>query len=324
MENNNSIKVTDHYFLSANKYYDIHVRVWKPEKEIRGILQISHGMSEYIGRYDEFARFMADNGFLVVGNDHMGHGESINCEDDLGFLSIPIIGMKGYKRERYSASGLLALDVYHVTRVMKKHFPGLPYFLLGHSMGSFIAQRYFIEYGKELDGLILVGTGAKSKSELSAGLSLLEILKKSKGDRHRSEMFSSIAFAGYNDRIENPISENAWLCTDDEVVKAYDEDSKCGFTFTVNGFYSLLSTIKFIQNHENIERAPKDTPILLVSGDADPVGSYGKGVLRVQERYVMHGINDVKVKLYEGKRHEILNETNKLEVYKDILNWIDK
>lgn len=317
------IKVKDFKFLSSNKYTEIHGKMWIPGKKAVAILQISHGMAEHIERYDEFARYLAEKGILVVGNNHMGHGNSIVTKDDLGYFAIPIIGMNKEKTEKYSSSETVVKDLLHITKIVKKHFPDIPYILMGHSMGSFIARRYLMEYGNELDGIIIMGTGNQPATVVKAGLSMTKMLMKIKGDRYRSDFVYKMMFGTYNKKIDNSKTGNEWICSDEETLKKYEEDELCGFKFTLNGYEALLSTIKYVINPENIEKIPKDVKMLINAGKDDPVGAYGEAVKQVYETYMSYGVKDIKLTLYDGFRHEILNETNRQKVYNDIYMWIN-
>jgi len=314
-------------FTSSNKYTPIFGKVWLPEddKNPKGILQIAHGMAEYIDRYDDFASYLAKNGWVVVGNDMMGHGKSVYSEDDYGYFSIPIKGLSKEKDNVNNSSAYVVKDLHHITMAMKKRYPDKPYILLGHSMGSFMVRRYLMEYGGDLEGIIIMGTGDIENTAVKAAKIVVETMKLTYGERHRSNLIYKLLYdKKFNERIENPISGNAWISTDDEVVKAYDEDKLCGFKFTLNGFEAILRTLEFINNQDNKNRIPKDSNILFVSGGEDPLGDYGNGVNKISAEYKDMGIEDIKTVIYEGMRHEILNEIGKEKVYEDILNWLNK
>lgn len=318
------IRIKEFVFLSSNMYTDIHGKMWIPDTEIRAIVQISHGMAEHIDRYDEFARFLAKNGILVVGNDHMGHGKSINSEEDLGYFSIPIKGLCGKARENYSSSALTVKDLCHITKIVKKHYPGVPYILLGHSMGSFLARRYLMQYGKELDGIIIMGTGNQSALKVYTAKMLNKIISLIKGERYRSKLLNKLMFGAYNRKIKNHKGDNDWVTSDEGKLKEYDSDSRCGFVFTMNGIEALLSTIQYIINPRNIAKIPTDVKMLIISGTDDPVGDYGEAVKEVYKIYSEHGVEGITIKLYEECRHELLNEKVRDVVYKDILDWIEE
>lgn len=318
------IKEKEYSFLSNNKYVDIHVKMWIPQEKIKAIVQISHGMAEHIERYDEFARFLASNGVLVVGNDHMGHGDSVNSEEDYGYFAIPVIGIKGAKKERFSSSSLAVKDLLQVTRTVKKHYPGIPYYLFGHSMGSMFVQRYAMQYGKEIDGIILAGIVYCDSKKVMMGKMLCKLITLIKGERHRSKIFYFLVFGSYLKKIKNRKTRYDWFTSDEESINKYMEDEKCGFIFTMNGFEALISTMGYIQEEHHINKIPKDLKVLIMSGKEDPCGNYGEYINELCNLYNDHSIEDVTIKSYENCRHEILNEKNKESVFEDIYNWIEE
>lgn len=317
------IKIKEYKFLSSNKYTDIYGKMWIPDTDIRAIVQISHGMAEHIDRYDDFAGYLASNGILVVGNDHMGHGKSINSEEDLGYFSIPIKGLHGKVKENYSSSALTVKDLYHITKIVKKHYPCVPYILLGHSMGSFLARRYLMQYGEELDGIIIMGTGNQSALKVYTAKAINKMISMIKGERYRSKILNKLMFGAYNRKIENHKGDNDWVTSDEEKLAAYESDDKCGFVFTMNGIEALLSTIQYVIKPKNIEKIPTDVRMLIISGTDDPVGDYGEAVKQVYEEYSVHGMTDISIQLYDECRHELINEKVRDMVYKDIIQWIE-
>ena len=320
----NSIKIKTFHFLSSNNYTEIHGKAWIPNGEVKAIVQISHGMQEHIDRYDDFARFLVGKGILVVGNDHMGHGKSVYSEDDFGYFSIPIKGLSKKAALNNNSNAYVVKDLHRITRVFKKHYPGIPYVLLGHSMGAFMVQRYIMQFGEDIDGAVIIGTGNQPPSAIRMGKAIIKSLTKVHGERYRSEFVNEIMFGKYNERIENPKTKLDWMCSDSEVIEKYQNDDKCGILFTLNGFEALLSVIEYISNPNHIKRITKDLKILFASGCEDPVGGYGEQVKEVYETYKANGIEDITLELYEGCRHEILNELIKKTVYADIYDWIEE
>ncbi len=299
-------------FLSADGTTRIHAVRWKPEQgEILGILQISHGMIEYVERYEHFAEYLTENGFIVVGNDHLGHGRSVSSQEDWGYFA----PRKG--------SDLVVEDLNRLRNHMQKKYPGIPYFMLGHSMGSFLLRKYLSKYGKGLSGAIIMGTGTQKSAAVVMGKVICASLALMKGWRYRSPLVDRQVFSGNNKRFQAG-STDSWLTKDAEIVRAYHSDPCCTFKFTLNGFYNLFDTIHFINQKEHIRAIPRELPLFLVSGEDDPVGNYGAGVKRAYETYKNAGIKDISCKLYEGDRHEILNETDRELVYKDICKWLQK
>lgn len=289
----------------------LHTVVWEPEGKPRAILQISHGMIEHIERYDDFAGYLNSNGIAVVGNDHLGHGKTAGSPDDYGYFGA-------------EASATVVSDLFKVTGYAKERFGSdVPYFLLGHSMGSFMARRYLIEHGGALDGAIICGTGYQPPAVLAIASAIAACIGAVKGDRYRPESLKKMAFGSYNKRIPDAKSPNSWLSRDDEVVKRYDSDPMCTFSFTADGYRTLFGVLKFIQKKKNYGRIPKDLPVFMVAGEEDPVGNYGKGVEKVFRAYSDIGIEDISLKLYPNDRHEILNEPDKEDIYSDILLWLE-
>ena len=288
----------------------IHAVEWAPETEVRGILQIAHGMVEFIDRYDRFASFMASNGFYVVGNDHLGHGKSVTDENNLGFFA-----EKG-------GNACVIGDMQQLREMTRKKYPDVPYFILGHSMGSFLTRQYIEMHGEGLKGAVIMGTGFQPMATLNMGIGLTGFLAKIKGSHHRSKLVNGMALGAYNKSFEPARTKNDWLTRDEAVVDAYEANPLNQFMFTVNGYNNLFRGLKYAQSKENLEKIPKDLPILVISGQNDPVGEFGKGPTAVAQIYRNTGIGDVTLKLFPEDRHEILNELDKEAVDAFLLDWI--
>lgn len=213
-------------------------------------------------------------------------------------------------------------DLHRVTQYAKKEYPGVPYFLLGHSMGSFMARRYLMTYGEELTGAVIMGTGRQPGIVLAAGKLLAGVIGACKGEEYRSELIRRISFGSFNARIPKKRTESDWLTKDEGIIDEYRKNKYCTFSFTINGYRTLFDVLTFIQKKENIAKIPKRIPIFMVAGTDDPVGEYGKGVEYVYDEYRQAGIEDIMIRLYEGDRHEILNELDREDVYRDIYDWI--
>lgn len=299
-------------YRSSNGTRDVQAYVYQQEHlEPKAVLQLSHGMCEYFLRYDHFARFLASHGYIVCGNDHIGHGNSIHMEQDLGFFA----PRNGHQ--------FLVQDVHQLTKIMQREFPSLPYFLLGHSMGSFIVRAYLERYSSDLNGAILSGTSGGNPL-LGAGLAMAELLRRTRGEQHRSgflRKLSGLSSSHYSDPF---LPEFDWITRDRDMVKSYSEDPKCNFMFTVAGYQDLFTLLKTVSDKRWGEKIGKDLPIYLFSGADDPVGDYGKGVRKVANHLKKLGISDVTFKLYDHGRHEMLNEVNRTEVYQDTLNWLEE
>ena len=289
----------------------IHAIEWIPEGEVRGVVQIAHGMVEFIDRYENFAAFLASKGILVVGNDHIGHGGSVKSEEDWGYF-----GENGNR--------ILLDDMHELTRLTKEKYPNLPYFLLGHSMGSFYARQYLGEFGNELDGAIIMGTGLEPLFVVKGGMFLCKLIALFKGWRYRSNFVNQVAFGSYGKKFEPLRTRADWLSKDEALVDWYINEPRCSFLFTLNAYYSMFEGIARLHDKKLLEKVPKDLPIFFVSGEDDPVGSFGKEVVYSVETLKEVGVKNIDMKLYPNDRHEILNETDKETVYADLYEWLMK
>ena len=299
------------YFDSADGLTKIRAMRYMPEGEVKAILQIAHGMVEFIDRYEGFAEYLTGKGYLVTGNDHLGHGASVNSKEDWGYFS----EKDGYKN--------VLKDMVMLTHLTKKLYPGKPYFLVGHSMGSFFCRLYLIKHGEELDGAIVMGTGQQEKGMLGAAKFLTKTVATFKGWKHRSRFINSLALGSYNKKWEPSETHCDWLTRNDEIVNWYVHEPRCTFIFTTNGYYNLFSTIGEIIDKDNVAKMPKELPVLITSGAEDPVGNFGKDPKAVADMFKEAGMKDVTLKLYENDRHEILNELDKDTVYDDIYKWLE-
>jgi len=298
-------------YPSADKKTQIHAIRWEPEGEIRGIVQIAHGMQEYIDRYADFARFLNRHGFLVVGNDHLGHGSSVTSPDKMGYFAAK------------NGNKAVIADMRTLHRMTGEACPGKPYFLLGHSMGSFLARQYLCMYGKHLDGAIISGTAYHPYSEAVLGGSLCASIAKIKGWEHRSSFMTNMAMGSYNKRFEPARTKHDWLTRDEKIVDEYRKDPRTQPLFTLNAFYNMFEGLKYIDRKENLERIPKNLPILFIAGEMDPVGNFSVGVKRVFAQMKELGIKDVVCRIYPNDRHEVLNELDRAQVYEDVLEWLE-
>lgn len=304
-------KFSDYTFLSNNGKTNIHVRRCTPDGAINGIVQIAHGIAEHVERYDAFAAYLADNGYLVVGNDHLGHGHSVGSEEDLGFFA--------------EAGGweLAVGDMRKLFELTHAEHPELPYFFFGHSMGSFLTRTYIIKYRSGLSGVVICGTGQQPAPIVAGGKMLGKMECRRHGVRYRSEKLNKLAFGNYNDCFEVRRTVCDWLSRDNAAVDKYIEDPLCGFVPSAGLFVDMMSGIQFISSLKNVRRMNPELPVFFISGDMDPVGENGKGVIRVYNNFLKAGMTDVTMKLYHECRHEILNELNKDEIMKDVLDWLN-
>lgn len=276
---------------------------WIPEGEPKAVLQIVHGMCEHIARYDEFAVSLAKRGVLVVGHSHLGHGLTAKTEDELGWFGEP-------------DGNALLIDDIHTLREDTQS-PVIPYYILGHSMGSFLTRQYLGVHGEGLAGAIIMGTADIPVPVLKAGQFLCRIIAAGKGWHHRSALVSAMVTDGYKRKYGL-----GWLSNNEESNLAYKADPRCGFRFTLNGFYNLFLGLDRASRTEAAGQIPKDYPILFTAGAEDPVGANGKGVRAVYSRYRKPGAQ-ARIRLYPGDRHEILNELDREQVFEDIYNWMN-
>ncbi|MDQ0214465.1 alpha-beta hydrolase superfamily lysophospholipase [Oikeobacillus pervagus] len=281
-------------------------------QEIHGIVQISHGMAEHVLRYEDFARYLVDRGFIVFGHDHRGHGKTAKKKEEIGYFTDD----DGFEQ--------VVRDVKQLTDLIQNDYPSTPIVLFGHSMGSFIARRYVQLFGHQLVGAIFSGTGGDPGFLGKMGLFIAEREGRKKGRRTASPLLDKLSFGHFNKQFKPNRTDFDWLTRDEEQVDLYIADPACGNIFTAGFFADLFTGLLTIHRQEEINKIPKQLPLLLIAGDQDPVGKSGKGVRQVYQQYKKAGMEDVSLKLYEGARHEILNETNREEVFHDIASWITR
>lgn len=299
-------------FPSATGKHTLHGIAWIPDGPVRAIMQISHGMVEYIERYQPLAEYLTEKGILVVGHDHVGHGQSVSGPDEWGHFSVK------------NGGRTLVEDLHTLTLKLRRQVPGIPLFLMGHSMGSFVARRYMMTYGRDIDGAIVMGTGNQPTYQLLAGQMLTALLTRLYGEGYRSPLMARLLFSRSNRRIPQPRTENDWLTKDTGIVDRYRCDPACSFRFTLNGYANLFALIRYVKKPAHIAAIPRDLPVILLSGEDDPVGDYGRAVQQVYESLKKRGLTDLTIKLYPEDRHELINETDRETVFKDIGNWLEQ
>lgn len=298
------------YFRSSSGNADIKYYIYKPRKNcIKGIIQIAHGMCQYMLRYKDCVTYFVLKGFIVCGHDHLGHGGSVKSIQSLGYIA---------KEEGYV---YLVKDMYSLTCSMKEKYTDLSYFILGHSMGSLMARSYITHYREAIDGVILTGTVAKNPL-INVGIGIARIEKYFLGGRHRSKFLEVLAFGRYYSHCEDKQTHFEWMSRNRDMIKAYLEDPYCHFVFTTSGFEDLFQLLKRVSGTEWAKKVPADLPIILLSGMRDPVGNYGKGVKKIAMLLKQTNHQQVKLKLYTKARHELLAELNREEVYNDIYKWL--
>ena len=298
-------------FPSSDGKNNIHAEIFIPsDNKIRGVVQISHGMRDYIGRYALLVEAFTAAGFVVAGNDHLGHGGSVKTQDDFGLFA----SGGGYN--------YVIDDVYKMNRILKLQYPDKPIVLLGHSMGSFICRLYASHYAETINGLIIHGTAGPNPA-VGAGKLVVKILKVFNGERYRSKFVCMLAEGGYSKSFDPKEGPDSWLTRELSLVASRPTDPKTNFTFTLSGYGDLFSMLGECNAKSWFETFPNNLPTLVVSGDRDPVGDFGKGVKYVYENLKKNGA-DVSLKLYPDARHELFNETNRREVFNDLIAWIGK
>lgn len=295
---------------SGDKKTALHAVEWLPEDNPRAVLQVSHGISEYILRYEPLAEFLTERGFAVVGNDHLGHGMSV---------------AEGTPRLYFGEAGswnTVVDDLDAVREWEVRKYPGRPYFLLGHSMGSFLARTYLIRYPGTVNGAILMGTGQMSPALVAAGRAIAAGESWRVGRTHPSPAIEKLAFETYNRAFAPNRTGFDWVSSDSTVVDGYAADPYCGESPSVGLFSEMLGGIAFITKQSNVAKMNRNTPVLFLSGEEDPVGERGRGVRRAYQSFRKAGVRDVDMKLYPGMRHEILNDTCRAEVFRDLAAWL--
>lgn len=291
---------------------DIYTYKWEDEniKKPKAVIQIAHGMAETAQRYETFAKVLTKNGYIVYINDHRGHGKTAKIIENVGHLA---------EKEGFRC---LVEDMYTLTNIIKKENEDLPIYLFGHSMGSFASQRYIMDYSNNLAGLILCGSNGKQGIILNLAHLIINREIKKYGRRFKSNKINNLIFGGEIIR-RNEKTKFDWLSRDKEQVEKYINDPFCGVVCSCGFFYDLVQGLKEIEDKENLKKVPLDIPIYIISGDKDPIGKNGKGVLRLRDRYIKLGVKDVTCKLYKDGRHELLNEINREEVFEDIICWLN-
>ena len=295
------------YYPSQDNQTQIHAIEWIPKCGVKAILQISHGMVEHIERYDAFADYLSKRGFYVVGQDHLGHGASVTDDEK-----------HGYFHDTHGNEHVIG-DIHKLRQITTSRYPNVPYFMLGHSMGSFLTRQYITMYGA---GVVIMGTGNQPLALVRLGKLLCRIVASVKGWTYRSTLINNMAFGGYNRKFRPARTPMDWISRNPENVDNYLQDSWCTFTFTVNAYYHMFRGMEQLLNRKNFARIPRDLPVLFVAGKDDPVGDFGKGVIAVYKKYKKE-FDDVSLKLYEHDRHEILNEIDRKDVYLDIYKWLE-
>ena len=298
-------------YSSSDGIHTIRAQAWLPPGQPRGVLQIVHGVAEHIGRYDHVARFFNDSGLIVCGEDHLGHGRTARS-GEFGFFA--------------SENGwdFLVQDIHALRLLAGARWPGVPYVMLGHSMGSFLTRTYLIRYPGTLDAAVLSGTGQEPAPRVAAGRFLAQLLCKLRGPKYVSDLAYRLSLGAYNQNFQPVRTPVDWLSRDTAMIDLHLRDPLCNFRPTVSMFRDMLGGIQFIGQPRNLARMDLDTPIYFFSGSRDPVGGMGQGVAHVAKLFDAAGCRDVTVKLYPDGRHEMLNEINRQEVMEELRVWLEE
>lgn len=289
---------------------NIHACKWTPEGQPRAVLQIVHGIAEFVERYETFANYLTNLGYVVVAEDHMGHGQSINGE-----------GIQGY----FHGGWFTAVeDTMQLMQDTRSEFPDIPYILFGHSMGSFMARTILCKYPDSgIAAAVICGTGWQPAFALPALIKVVEAICKKTGETLPNEKLQGLVFGSYNSKVEHPRTPYDWLSRDSKIVDTYIAHPLCGFTASCGLLREMMKGIHYIEQPKNLALMRKDLPVFFIAGGDDPVGSYGKGIHQTAEAFRKAGMTDVSVRIYPLCRHEILNEINKEEIFEDVAQWIE-
>lgn len=306
-----SVRRSEFFFPSSLEGYSIHAVKWEPaDGRALCVVQLIHGMEEHIGRYDDFARFLAMRGCIVCGSSHVGHGKSIPSPDRISCLP------------EHGAQIMLS-DVHTLKRRMSVEYPGLPYVMFGHSMGSFLLRVYLARFGEGIDGAVVCGTGQQAPLAARCANAIARGIGRARGFDSKSAMLDKLVTGSFAKGVENPRTAFDWLSCDPSVVDAYIADPACGVMFSAGGYASLTDLVAEAAGRACASQVPDGLPVLFIAGAEDPVGDFGKGPAAAAEMMDEASGADVSLVVYEGMRHEILNEPDRMSVYFDVLRFIE-
>lgn len=306
-------ELREEYWLPMKDGHEVFVTKWWEETmKPRAVIQFSHGMAEHIKRYEAFAQFLVDNGIYLVGNDHRGHGRTGEKSGNSGYFA----ENNGFEK--------VVEDLKEVYDHVRVQYPSVPIFLMGHSMGSFLVRRFLQCFQADIHGVILSGTGGNSPISLSIAKLIATLQIKKYGTLAESQLLNRLTTGSYNKKFVNAETEFEWLSRDPQQIKNYIDDTYCGKPATTSFYYDLYDGLKRIQEDKEVKKVQKNIPFYLFSGDMDPVGNYSKGVSGLIKQMKKHGIIEIDYKIYKDGRHEMLNEVNRDEVFKDLLQWLEK
>lgn len=297
-------------FPSSDGVHTIYAEVYTPKhRTAKGIIQLAHGMIDHPGRYLSLASYLTGEGYIFAGHHHLGHGKSVQDKSDFGFFA------------EEGGIDFIIKDMHTMNRYLRDTYPTLPLVVFGHSMGSFITRLYVLSHPHSMSGVVIHGTGGPNRL-LPLGKLLGKVLVGIKGPKANSKLITAVAFGSHNKKFPKSEGRHAWLTRDVAAVSGKDTDPLTDFSFTVSGYVDLFRMLERSNFREWFKEYPKDMPTLIMSGDMDPVGNYGKGPEYVYKQLMVQGCTNVELKLYHGARHELFNETNKEEVFYDLCSWL--
>lgn len=285
--------------------------LWQTDAPCRGVIQLVHGMAEHIARYDRLARALCAAGYTVAGHSHLGHGEDAR-EDELGFFG------------RKDGWDHLVEDVHAAHEMLLKRFPGQRFAILGHSMGSFVTREYLLRYGGDLTAAVICGTGWFPGPLCSVARAAAALCGVFGGWQKPAPLVDRLMSKDNNKAFAPVRTPFDWLSRDTAEVDKYMADLRCGFLFTARGYYDMFTGLKSLSRLHRLAALPGNLPVLFISGDADPIGTQGKGVNTVAQQFRDAGVRDVTVRLYPGARHELFNETNRDEITAELIDWLNR
>jgi len=304
-------KYSEITFPSSDGKNTVSAQIYTPKSgEIKGVVQLSHGMVDHVARYQALAECLTDRGFVFAGNDHLGHGRTAAAPEDYGYFA-----------ERDGVLFVLR-DLHTMNKYLRNEFGGIPLVLFGHSMGSFLSRLYVERHPHSIAAHVIHGTGGPNPL-LPFGKALVKWKAFFRGEKYRSKTLRNLAFSGYNSRFDKSEGKNAWLTRAKDTVSGRDDDAMTNFTFTVSAYGDLFKMVGDSNEKAWFTAYPKELSTLIMSGKEDPVGNYGKGPDYVYKQLMVSGVTDVTLKMYEGARHELFNEINREEVFCDLVRWIE-
>lgn len=298
-------------YIKSHDNQKIFLHIWDDVKNPVGVVQIFHGMAEHGARYDIFAKYLNNKGYIVYADDHRGHGKTAGSIEKLGYL-----GKNGFDN--------IVKDEHFITNKIKSDYPNLPIFIFAHSFGSFIGQEYLNRYSNDINGLILSGSAMQNGFDVKVGLAFTKLINKFGDESKQNPFLESLIFGGYNKKIKDSKSKFAWLSHDKNEVEKYEKDEYCGTVFTTNFYRNMFTGFQGLYLKEKAKTIKKDIPLLVIAGEMDPVGKYGKSVKALFNYYKDINMSNVELKLYPNGRHELLNEANRDEIFDFIYSWINK